>query len=177
MLLKETVWDGIVNQISGAFRLASDESAALRRNRVAKLIASIPYNSECENMERTALAHLGTYMLAKDRFCKTDFSHTESDDSDPLKRMSLMNHFQGGNNEVIVRGLNMLALCQLEDHNCDAESDAADGRYNPLVSGAWDYRKQRDYLIEEIEKVSCPEMDAVMSTDNVPGFWDGTGKN
>lgn len=36
-------------------------------------------NAECDNMERTSLTHLSTYMIAKNPACKPDFSHKEKE--------------------------------------------------------------------------------------------------
>lgn len=45
-------------------------------------------------------------------------------------------------------------------------------KYNPLVERSWDFNEEETSLIEEIKAVDCPEMDAVMSLNDVDGFWD-----
>jgi len=176
-MLSESKWGELTEMTAQTFRLGSDEKKDLTENMVAKLIASIPFNAECENMERTALAHLGTYMMAKNPNCKDVFRHTINDDEDLLKRMQLGNHFHGGNRAIIERGMNLLALIQLEDHKHDLKADSGAGKYNPIASGAWDYSQAKSKLETEISSVSCPEMEDVMSIDSIRGYWDGGDKS
>ncbi len=172
MTFTESKWEEMVDKITGTFRLGVAESESLKQNPVAKLIGAIPVIAECENSERTALAHLGTYMLAKDPACKSDFGHTAEDDEDFLKRIQLMNHFQGGDRSIIEKGMNLLALIQLEDHRHDAAEDEAAGKYNPVSAGKWDYENTRDRLISRIRGVESRELDEVMTAETVPAYWD-----
>ena len=172
MLLSEKKWEEFVEKISGTFRLKDEEKKAFAENRVAKLIAAIPYNAGCDDAERTALSHLGTFMVAKDKYGVSVFAHTADDDSDVLKRIRCISDFAGGDTEIIKRGMNLLALVQLEDHHNDIASDASSGNYNPVASGSWDYDKMKADLAAQIKAVDCPEMDEVMTVENLQGFWD-----
>ena len=172
MELTSNTWIQLVGKIASAFRLTEQEKSGLETNKVAKLIAAIPYNSECENMERTSLTHLSTYMIAKNPACKPDFSHNNIDDVDVLKRIQPLNTFQGGLKEIIKRGINLLALVQLEDHQHDRDLDRKENKYNPILKGIWNYQAQRNQLVAAINGVPCPAMDKVMTIEGVDGFWD-----
>ncbi len=171
MELNNDMWNQLTEKIASTFRLTENELIGLRKNKVAKLIAAIPFNAECENMERTSLTHLSTYMLAKDPACKPVFSHNESDDSHILNRIKPLNTFRGGLNSIIKRGINLLGLIQLEDHQHDLEIDKKENKYNPILNGIWNYTKQRKMLVSAIGGTPCPAMDKVMTIEGIDGFW------
>ena len=172
MVLSEAKWNEVTEQIGATFRLSDCELEKLRDNAVAKLVAAIPYNAECNHQDRTALAHLGIYMMAKDPACKEQFGHTAEDNTDLLRRLTTANAFDGGDQEIIDRGLNMLALIQLEDHYHDQDEDKDAQKYNPVLAGAWDYEATKTGLVEKITAVPCEEMDYTMRLDQVRGWWD-----
>ncbi len=172
MKLTEEKWEAITNKIGGTFRLNSTELDSLRNNKIAKLIACIPFIAECIEPERTALTHLSTYMLAKDPACKEDFIHNLSDNKDILSRIQPLNTFRGGLQRIIDRGINLLALIQLEDHKFDLEKDKAEGKYNPVLEGIWSYKKSKQQLIAAINGVPCPDMDSVIPPSEIEGWWN-----
>ena len=57
-------WPSICANTAKTFRLTFDEQESLFRNKIARLIAMIPYIAKCDEAERTALAHIAIYITA-----------------------------------------------------------------------------------------------------------------
>ncbi|MCP4160116.1 MAG: hypothetical protein GY760_08595, partial [Deltaproteobacteria bacterium] len=142
-----------------------------RKNIVLKLVACIPFIANCENPDRIALAHMGTYIMADNPACKENFSHNTFDNENIMKRLMLGSTFMGGIKSIIDRGMNLLALAQLEDHKKDLTIDQNEGKYNPILVGAWNYNTSKKQLLTAINGVPCPDMDAVIPPAEVQGYW------
>ncbi len=143
-------WPEIAEAVGSAFRMDTKELEWLRKKPVAKLIAAIPFLAGCDQPARTAVAHLGTYLLSI-RETKPFFNADTTDDGDILDRLRLIMNFRGGDAAVIDRGMALLALNMLDDYKRDVQIDAALGKYNPVASGAFDYEAVRTELIRRIE--------------------------
>ena len=165
-----TCWDGIVDSMSEAFRLEPEEREKLRAKNIAKLIAAIPYLAGCEDPGRTAVAHLGTYLLSLK--LKTVANCRRSDNADLFRRLEMIGNFIGGNREVIRKGMSLIALNMISDYHRDVEADRAFGKYNPVGDGAVDYDLERDRLVSIIRSVDCRAMDDIMTYgEAVEAFW------
>ncbi len=171
MAFNEDIWLNIIRQVSITFRLNEHEIVKLKRNLVAKLIASIPYIAKCENAEQTSLKHLSYYMIAKNPGSKKTFEHNCQNDNDIFSRLFPISIFNGGIKKIIERGMSLLALIQLEDHHHDQEIDKAEGKYNPVLAGVWDYNAYRKKLLATINGVSCPQMDRIVDPSDILDFW------
>ena len=88
-------------------------------------------------------------------------SHQPSDDSNLFNRLAFISTFEGGNQEIINHGMNILALIMLEGYKKSEKIDSENGTYNPLVSKAWDYQTEKNKLIWEINKIEVPNIDWV----------------
>ncbi len=172
MKLNEEKWEELINKTTTTFRMTEDEKENIKRNKVLKLVACIPFAANCENPDRTALAHMGTYIMAANPACKKDFNHNFSDNESVLSRLHLGTAFIGGIKSIIDRGMNLLALAQLEDHNADQEIDRVAGKYNPVLAGVWNYKKSKQQLLSAINGVPCPDMDAVVPPAEIESYWD-----
>ncbi|MBI9099174.1 MAG: hypothetical protein JEY91_11885 [Spirochaetaceae bacterium] len=174
MKLTEKMWNCLTWDVARLFTLDKSELEKLRGNWVAKVIACIPYLAECRNPEKTALKHLGIYIESISPSTKSLYAHRKEDDISPFKRLEPISQFKGGKRTIIEKGMNLLALISLEDHQHDLEEDRMTGKYNPILSGAWDYTMTKQSLVAAIEKVPCTEMDNMMHFGTW-GFWN-TGK-
>ena len=167
----EAKWDTIAESVADAFRLTDSERSWLNNKPVARLIAAIPLMAGCKDAERTAVAHLGTYLLSI-KETKAFFNASASDDGDVFERLRLGSTFVGGDKAVIDKGMSMLALCMVIDYARDVELDRKIGKHNPVSTGAFDYLTIRRDLEQKIAAVECPEMESILrNPDTQDGWW------
>lgn len=166
----EATWNGIADSVADAFRMQPHEREWLRNKPIARLIAAIPMMAGCEDAERTAVAHLGTYLLSV-KSTKPYFNAARSDDKDVFERLRLGMNFVGGDIAVIEKGMSMIALCMVIDYAQDAAEDQMRGKYNPINSGAFDYATIRKNLEDKIEAVECPEMEMILRDFDTKAAW------
>ena len=168
---EEELWMDLANSVAQAFRFTKDEHARFLANRLAKLIAAIPFLASCSDPERTAVSHLGTYVLSvrSKRFALA----RPTDDTYLLRRIELLSNYIGGDRKIIKRGMGLIALVMLEDYHRDREADSDVGKYNPINSGAFHYEVCRRKLMKKIEKNECPQMDEILKVSNTRMiFWE-----
>ncbi len=153
-------WSYLVDEVSKVFRLTHSEKERLNNSITAKVIATIPFEANCKEAERTAIAHLCLYEAEIQGFQKY-CSHTPDDDSDIFNRLAFISTFEGGNQDIINHGMNILALIMLEGYKKTEKTDKEKDIYNPLVSGSWDYITEKNKLLWEINKTEVPNIDWV----------------
>lgn len=167
----EETWNRIVSTVSRAFGFSPIETEAFRDKKIAKLIGLIPFAAGCGNPERIAVAHLGTYILSVR--AKEYFNPVPEDDANVFSRLDLISHFPGGDPDIVRKGMALLTLNMIADYQRDVDEDVQIGKYNPIASGSFDYETIKDGLIEIIERVECPEMDAVLDVEgSLEAFWN-----
>jgi hypothetical protein len=170
-LFPESAWAELAGRVAEAFRMTEEEKDWLLTGRIAKLIAAIPFLAGCDDAERTAAAHLGTYLLSI-RETKRYFNAQPADGVSALERLRLISNFKGGDRKIIERGLCLLALNMVSDYHRDIEEDALLGKYNPIAAGAWDFESTVVDLEYKIISVDCEEMDEILSMVMVPmSYW------
>jgi hypothetical protein len=170
-LFPEDTWLAIAKDLALSFRMTAAEEEGLRKNMIAKLIAALPFLAGCDDAGRTAVAHLGTYLLSV-RETKHWFNATAGDSSSILERLWLGANFRGGDEKIIERGLSLLALNMISDYKRDIEEDAALGKYNPLAAGDFDFKETVEKLEWTIVTTHSPEMDEIMSIGAIPmSYW------
>lgn len=170
----EELWAELVDRLSVVFRISPSRKNHILNNKVMKLTAAIPFAAGCRNPMRVSLSHLAVYLLAATPGGgKEIFQHGFHDNEDLFTRLERISHFDGGDEVIINKGMSMLALAMLEDHKSDAEKDRAEGKYNPINSGFWDYDKLFAELRKKIFSVPCKSLDSIMNINKgVPGYWD-----
>lgn len=160
-----------MREISAAFNMSTEESERFVNGRIARLIAVLPFAARAARPERTAVTHLGTYVLSV-RSTRHVFFATEDDDHDVFARLEPISHFEGGDSEVIQKGLAYLARTMIIDYLRDAELDSAIGKHNPVATGAWNTERIMDQLSRIIKTVDAPLLDEVMDDESgVQSFW------
>lgn len=155
-------WDYFVDEISNVFRFTKEERNRFENSYTAKIIATIPYEAECKNPERTAIAHLCIYVAELQGFQKY-YAHLPSDDDNVFNRLFRISTFEGGNQEIINHGMNILALIMIEGYRKSIEKDKANNVYNPFVSGKWNYQSLKNKMIRNINKIEVPNLDWVFT--------------
>ena len=166
-LFEEAKWVEISDRVARAFRMSEEERARFESSKVAQLIAALPYLAGCEDADRTAVAHLGAYLLSI-KETKPYFHARPEDDASPLERLWLGANFKGGDRAIIERGLCLLALNMVSDYKRDLEEDARLGKYNPIASGAWNFEAVVEELQWKVVKVHCEEMDEILPITAAP---------
>ena len=165
-------WDDLVTRIADLYHFDTDRREGMRQNRTIKLVAALPFIAGCRNPMRVALSHMSVYILASSKEGKDVFLHGFSDNGSLMTRLERISHFDGGDSVVIDRGMKMIAYSMIGDHYHDAESDAAEGKYNPLNSGIWDYKAIVKQLADDIRSVDCPKLDEIMNIEYGPlAYW------
>lgn len=152
------LWDYLVKEISSVFRLTKEETTKLSESSTAKIIATIPFAANCNNPEKTAISHLCLYMAEIQGFHKF-CDHLPEDDENIFHRLEFISDFDGGDKKIIHHGICLLALIMLEGYKKSFASDEKLGIYNPLVSGVWNYKTQKNYLLWEISKTTVYSLD------------------
>ena len=163
-------WDQIVDLVAGTFRFTREETERFRSRAIPKLIAAIPFLAGCKDPLRTAISHLGTYVLSVrlPEVAKTK----PSDDEYLFRRLETINHFIGGDDDIIQRGMNLIALCMIYDYERDVAEDRRLNKYNPISAGSLDFEEQKHDLIRQIESVPCDGMDDILPVEKcVRKFW------
>jgi hypothetical protein len=158
-------WDMLCTCVAETFRFTEAEKAAFRRNRTAQLIGALPFAAGCDEPERTALAHLAVYMTEL-RGGSGIGGHTPSDNAEPLTRLRLLTSFKGGNQVVIMHGMNKLALIMIEGYERSQAEDARRQVYNPLNDGSWNAEALKAALTQTLEVFPCEVLDGMLPDDS-----------
>lgn len=164
-------WERLVSIIASAFGMDEQRAARLRGNATVKLIAAIPYLAGCREPERTALAHIATYVVACSKAGEKAFDHKPSDDYDVLARLATGAEFEGGDPAVINKGMKILASAMIEGYRQDKESDKIKGIYNPVGAGVWNADDKLSMLKLSIASVQDEEMDMIAEELAVKASW------
>lgn len=167
----DETWNRIVSIVSSAFAMDRGRAEGLLVNATAKLIAAIPFLAGCRESERTAVAHLSTYVVASYGAGRAVFDHRAEDDYDVLARLATIGGFEGGDPAIINRGMKGLAVIMIRGYQRDIDSDKAAGRYNPIGSGAWKAEEKLASLQSSIATVSDEEMDSIIGAAAAKGSW------
>jgi hypothetical protein len=168
----ERRWAELSGRIADAFRMREAEASAFTANETARLIAAIPFAAGCEEAERTALAHLATYVLAGSPSCRHVFDHKAADDKDALARLAPIADFQGGDAKVIDRGMHLLAIIMISGYRRDLEKDQKSGEYNPLLAKTWEADKVVESLASDLADTSSLPFGYMRPETAFVTFWD-----
>ena len=155
-------WNYLVDEVSKVFKFDEEEKYQFQNSNTAKIITTIPFEAQCKEPERTAIAHLCLYVAEIKGFQKY-CAHLPSDDSDIYNRLSFISTFEGGSKEIINHGMNALALIMIEGYRKSMQKDKINNIYNPFVSGKWNYQSIKNRLLWEINKTEVPNIDWIFT--------------
>ena len=165
-------WEEIVSIIASSFSMDEKRKKALEGNAVAKLIAAIPFLAGCREPERTAVAHVGTYIITAGAAAKKVFAHKSGDDYDVLARMATIAGYEGGDPVVINRGMKILAICMIGVYKRDEKTDLGKV-YNPVAAKKWNADEKIASLSAAVSAAPNPEMDTILTAEGaVNDWWD-----
>ncbi len=166
MTFDDKIWQDLASRIAATFRMPTDMADKLSANKTARLVAAIPYVAGCDHPDRTALAHLATYILASSESCRHVFDHTPADDASPTARLAPIADFQGGDRKVIAQGMDLLAAIMINGYKKDIEKDRKSGEYNPILAGTW-----TDTTLSAAN-LSAPAFSSLMPAEEaIVAFW------
>lgn len=172
-LFDDKIWQDLAKRVADAFQMSADKAARLGANKTARLIAAIPYVAGCDHPDRTALAHLSTFILASSESCRRIFDHRLSDDASPTARLAPIADFQGGDKKVIAQGMDILAAIMVNGYKKDIEKDKKSGEYNPVLSGAWTTIAEKTGQYSGADQPVGSAYSSLISEEEVRGgFWD-----
>jgi len=156
-------WERDLLNVADAFAMDESERTRFASKPIARLIAALPYLAGCERPERTAIEHLGVYVLSV-RSTRCAFFASPDDDRDVFARLEPIMRFRGGDRSIIERGMTLLALNMVADYDRDQGVDRVLGKYNPIAAGTWDADAMAGALRRRATEIDCPEMDEIMSS-------------
>ena len=162
----------ILDDLSGIIHLPDDRKESLLGNQTLLLITAIPYLAASAAPRRDALTHMMTYLLSILPGTKEYYLHGETDDVHIMHRLKLISTISSGNEAIANAGVVLIARNMLEDYHRDRQEDMQQGKYNPLVSGKWDY----ETLAGELEEAFAPYQDLfrpILDPDTyIQSFWE-----
>jgi hypothetical protein len=164
------IWERISEDVANSFKMDEAEKERFKNKDIAKLIAAIPILAGCENAERTAVSHLGVYVLSN-RETKHYFNPTVSDNKGIFERLKHIGNFTSGDPWIIKKGMNLIALTMLNDYKRDIHIDETLGKYNPVGENSFDYHDIKDKLKAQIASIECYEMDQIYNDGSTEAYW------
>jgi hypothetical protein len=138
---EDRLWNRLVDRLVILFRFSAEEETRIRENKLLKMLSLLPEFAECDNPQGTGLLIATTY-IAERKVGRDLFAHGPQNDGDVLSRLAPFSRLMdGGDPEIIEKGLNLAALTMVKDYADDAEQDTGNGKYNPVASGRWNWRE------------------------------------
>jgi hypothetical protein len=172
MKFHDEIWDKIVSFTTDIFGLTPDKSEVLRNNIVAKIIAAIPYLAECYNPDRSAISHLGTYIISQHSLVHYIYSLRASDTRSINARLVELSQFDGGDRKIIERGMNLLHLTMISSYRGVRSTDSVRGGKSKSITRKGNGGVSISKLVRQIESVECKEMDEIFPvTRALQGEW------
>lgn len=171
---EEYKWKEIVEVVSVTFNMNAEEIVRFKKNKIAKLIGALPFLAGCNEPSRTSLSNLATYIIAA-KGGKKIFNHSPNDDLEIMNRLKTISSFDGGNKDIITKGLNLLCLNMVHGYKKDCEKDITNNKYNPVTTQKWNYLRTVKSLTEKAQSIKCSEMDEILGiTETVFSYWSYT---
>lgn len=165
-------WENVLYRASTVLNFGIEKKEEIQNNKIAKLIAAIPYLAGCNKVTETSFSHLIIFLMSKDESAKDIYFHKPEDDNDIYSRLFPISDFLGGDKIIIQTCMDLIALCMLSNYKNDAEEDKAIGKYNPINEGKWNYDSMSEELINNIDNTIIPEISKIFTKENAfKGYW------
>lgn len=165
----EKIWQILVNRICETFSFSDKERSRIEKHPVVKTLGMLPLVAGCENPLQSGFINMLIYFGDR-RGGKEFFLHQQKDDNSYETRLEpFRRNFRGGDSTIIDKGFAYLALVMLEDYHTDMEEDQKNQKYNPLISGAWEYQSLKEKLITMCKKIPSKRFDLLMALPFVLG--------
>jgi hypothetical protein len=169
---EDRLWNRLVDRLVILFRFSAEEETRIRENKLLKMLSLLPEFAECDNPQGTGLLIATTY-IAERKVGRDLFAHGPQNDEDILSRLAPFSRLmEGGDPEIIEKGLNLAALTMVKDYADDAEQDTGNGKYNPVASGRWNWRDIAATIMQRNAEIYQPQIDKIYGTEvALKSFW------
>lgn len=148
----------------------NDWANSQKNNLALQIITYLPYLAGCNNPRRIALLNTTTFFLASK---SNIFYHNQSDNLNILNRIKSFLYFPDGEGSIIEKGYYLLSLIMLQDYFNDQKDDNQKGKYNPLLTDAWEFETKKNYIINKINNIKCKKLDEIFSINEIitQNYW------
>jgi hypothetical protein len=165
------LFSDIMSSIETAFRLNVNEVQQLMEDHVVRLLALLPHFAGCPDPRATGYLNIVTY-IAERRGGKQFFLHLPEHDDEYTARLQIFARIMdGGDPQIIEKGLSLAAVSMINDYILDQEHDQKAGKYNPLNTGRWSAKTALDELSRRIKSCKVPRMDALFTLAIFGATW------
>ncbi len=162
----ENVWMDLVGRVCALYHLDGSDRERIASCSLFKLATALPFLAGATDAYRISLNNLMLVLVMSMKGVgKEVFLHDSIDDLDVFHRLQLLYH-EDGDHDIQMRGLALLAIVMINDYCTDMAEDSKNGKYNPVLTGAWDPDTKRKELISMVKGIRCPEMDSVFPLDD-----------
>ncbi len=155
-------WENLAFEVCKSFSFTEEESDKFFSNKTAKLIGCLPKIAETKTPERDGCSNLAVYIMSI-RGTKQFYNHQKCDDADIFSRLHDIMNFNGGDNNIIRKGMSLLALMMINDYKRDEDEDRAVQKYNPISAGTWQFNRLHRQLLDTYEKIESLEIDSILN--------------
>jgi hypothetical protein len=140
---------------------------------VARMVAAMPFASECDNPEELAAANLRLVFTG----ARDPSLHPHKPHMSLRARLKVGDIFSTARRpEIAEKGMLYLELFSLEDHKADLWADTLAGKYNPLNDGM-DYDEEKGRIERQMAIIGPTDLDpmamSALSDDGTISFWYG----
>lgn len=165
-------WNDMCDRLGSLFRLSAEEEQRVRANRLIQMLALLPGYANCPDPRGTGFLMAVTYVSER-KAARDLFAHDARHDADLLSRLAPFSRLlEGGDPQIIEKGLNLAALTMLKDYASDAQSDQRKGKYNPVALGVWNFQELKNRILQRDMAIACPGLDRVYSVKTAERhFW------
>ena len=155
--------------------IADDEIRSFLKDcgeaKVPHLVWALPFISGSRDPERFARANLSILSAAKSGSIASGCWDHQPGES-LRERLRVIDHcWEPTHPQYMHKGMCLLELVCLRDHDHDRKRDAEIGKYNPVNGDPpdMDMDAEKERLEREIASINCPEIDAILTAQQA---WD-----
>ena len=162
-MASSTTVDKIIEKVAETFGFDEEKIGYLKSHEVSRLITALPFLAESQNPERYGMANFAAFLAAAHGAGEFVLPKP-TDNENPLERLKVFENIDGGNREIIRKGIHLLAIRMINGYRHDIEKDRNKEKYNPVGAGDMDAETVIRELREIADSIECPEMDEIMTS-------------
>ncbi|MBL7006285.1 MAG: hypothetical protein ISR78_04310 [Spirochaetia bacterium] len=169
----EMYWMRLSEKVCASFSFTDEKSRYFLNNKVAKLIGCLPKIAGTKTPERDGCSNLAVYIMSIS-VTKQFYHHNVYDDTNVFARLQNIMNFNGGDQDLLQKGMTLLALMMVNDYKRDKEADKDARKYNPFTANSWNFNELRDQLLIDYEKIESVEIDSILTLSECATLlWEG----
>jgi hypothetical protein len=169
----EVYWETLADKVCTTFSFTDEESRSFLNNKVAELIGCLPKIAGTQTPERDGCSNLAVYIMSI-RETRQFYNHQKCDDTDVFARLQNIMNFNGGDLNLLQKGMALLALMMVNDYKRDEEDDREVRKYNPITAGTWIFNELRYQILKDYEKIESDKIDSILTLSECATLlWEG----